>query len=94
MFPRYLFIHLGEQSDDWDPIRSTTGVSSLIRFGMEPARIPEDLIIAVKNRETKEGLNELQVGIFEEGQQVRIAEGSFESYEAIFKPKMGKKELF
>ena len=28
MFPRYLFIYLSDQTDDWRPIRSTIGVSN------------------------------------------------------------------
>ena len=84
MFPRYLFINLSEQSDDWGPIRSTIGVSSLIRFGLEPARIPQLLIDALIERENPEGIHELPVKDFEQGQKVIISEGPFEGYEALF----------
>ena len=30
LFPRYLFIHLSDQLDDWGPIRSTIGVTHLV----------------------------------------------------------------
>ena len=40
MFPRYLFIHLSDQTDNWGPIRSTLGVSGLVRFGDLPAQVP------------------------------------------------------
>ncbi|MBD3646261.1 MAG: transcriptional activator RfaH, partial [Pseudomonadales bacterium] len=30
LFPRYLFIHLDEQEEDWGPIRSTRGVANLV----------------------------------------------------------------
>lgn len=84
MFPRYLFINLSEQTDDWGPIRSTIGVSSLIRFGLEPAKIPQLLIDALIERETPEGIHELPVKDFEQGQKVVISEGPFEGYEALF----------
>jgi len=37
LFPRYLFVQLdiGPQGLDWGPIRSTMGVSRLVRFGVE-----------------------------------------------------------
>jgi len=84
MFPRYLFINLSEQTDDWGPIRSTIGVSSLIRFGIEPAKIPQLLIDALIARENPEGIHELHVKDFERGQKVVISEGPFEGYEALF----------
>ncbi len=84
MFPRYLFINLSEQTDDWGPIRSTIGVSSLIRFGLEPAKIPQLLIDALIERENPEGIHELPVKDFEQGQKVVISEGPFEGYEALF----------
>ena len=43
LFPRYLFVSLDPETHDWAPIRSTVGVSSLVRFGDEPARVPPDL---------------------------------------------------
>ena len=84
MFPRYLFIHLSNQTDDWRPIRSTIGVSTLVRFGTEPARVPDDLIQAIIDREDSEGVVALPGKQFEEGETVRIATGPFEGYEGIF----------
>ena len=90
MFPRYLFIHLDDSTDDWAPIRSTIGVSEMVRFGIIPAKISEEMVAAIKRRENDEGIHELQASDFEEGQEVRITEGPFEGYEAIFKAKSGQ----
>ncbi len=90
LFPRYLFIQLDDSTDDWAPIRSTIGVSELVRFGIVPAKVSEGLIAAIKNRENDEGIHELHAGVFEAGQPVRIAEGPFEGYEAIFKARSGQ----
>ena len=82
MFPRYLFIHLSDETDDWGPIRSTLGVSSLIRFGMTPAKVPETLINALKGKENSEGVHELPNKTMSPGDKLLIVEGPFEGYEA------------
>ena len=84
MFPRYLFINLSNKTDDWRPIRSTVGVSSLVRFGMEPAKVPQILIDILMARENEKGIHDLPVQDFQTGQKVMISEGPFEGYEAIF----------
>jgi len=84
MFPRYLFIHLDTESDNWAPIRSTLGVANLVRFGMYPSPVPEDLVELLAARENAEGVQDIPLHSFEEGQKVRIEEGPFMGYEGIF----------
>jgi len=50
LFPRYLFIQLDTQSDNWGPIRSTFGVASLVRFGNEPAKVPDNFVAHLKSQ--------------------------------------------
>ena len=90
MFPRYLFIHLGAGVDDWGPIRSTLGVSNLVRFGQVPARVPDDLIHALKNKEDADGIQVLPSNILKKGEKIRIAEGPFEGYEGLFEAQTGR----
>jgi len=82
MFPRYLFINLSDKDDDWGPIRSTIGVSTLVRFGMEPAKVPENLVIKLKESENTSGYHELPQKTLSKGDEVIIAEGPFEGYVA------------
>tara|TARA_R110002096_G_scaffold94635_6_gene212944 strand:- start:40233 stop:40733 length:501 start_codon:yes stop_codon:yes gene_type:complete len=82
MFPRYLFIHLSDQTDDWGPIRSTLGVSSLIRFGATPAKVPDNLIKTLKRNENSQGIHELKSAPLSPGDKLLIVEGPFEGYEA------------
>jgi transcriptional antiterminator RfaH len=82
MFPRYLFIHLSNQTDDWGPIRSTLGVSSLVRFGVAPAKVPDKLINNLKKSENNEGIHELTSKPLSQGDKLLIMEGPFEGYEA------------
>ena len=82
MFPRYLFIYLSDQVDDWGPIRSTLGVSVLVRFGMKPAIVPEALINGLKTNENGQGVHELPTKSLSSGDKLLIVEGPFEGYEA------------
>ena len=84
LFPRYLFIHLNTCTDDWGPIRSTVGVSALVRFGMEPALVPEDLISLLQSRESESGLHVWVMPGFHAGQAVRVTHGVLQDYEGIF----------
>ena len=83
MFPRYLFIRLDTSGSgpSWSPIRSTLGVSQLVRFGGQPAVVDSKLIELLRTRE--------QVGqperLFKSGERVVVADGPFAGIEAIFK---------
>ena len=83
MFPRYLFIRLDTSGSgpSWSPIRSTLGVSQLVRFGGQPALVDSKLIELLRARE--------QVGqperLFKAGEKVVVADGPFVGFEAIFK---------
>lgn len=90
MFPRYLFIHLDNQSDNWSPIRSTLGVVSLVRFGREAAQVPNELIEALRQREDEQGLQMLPSDEYRPGSRVRITEGSFAGYEGVFLAKSSR----
>jgi transcriptional antiterminator RfaH len=82
MFPRYLFIYLSDQTDDWGPIRSTIGVSNLVKFGMTPAKVPENLIMRLKENEVGDGYHDLPSKKLKKGDEILIIEGPFEGYEA------------
>ena len=92
MFPRYLFVHLSDQTDNWGPIRSTIGVANLVRFGMRAARVPDALITMMMERE-EDGVQKLAVPELKPGDQVRIVEGVMAGYEAIFQAKTGKERV-
>ncbi|MEI6804812.1 MAG: transcription/translation regulatory transformer protein RfaH [Burkholderiales bacterium] len=83
MFPRYLFIRLDTSGSgpSWSPIRSTLGVSQLVRFGGQPAVVDSKLIELLRTRE-QVGLPER---LFKSGERVVVADGPFAGIEAIFK---------
>lgn len=84
LFPRYLFVHLDREIDNWAPIRSTIGVVSLVRFGQVPAPVPDDLVNFLRAREDSEGLHVLSIDEYKNGARVRITAGGLTGYEGIF----------
>ena len=83
-FPRYLFIHLDKETDNWAPIRSTIGVASLVRFGGMPAVVPENMIANLKANEDEFGLQLIKRKELKQGDKVEIIDGPFEGYKAIY----------
>ena len=90
-FPRYLFIHLNKETDNWSPIRSTKGVSGMVRFGGVPAVVPEAMIHKLKQNENELGLQSLEKREPKQGDKIGIIAGAFEGHKAIFQ-KMKKAE--
>ena len=82
MFPRYLFVQLDAsgQGQSWSPIRSTQGVSTLVRFGAEPAKVNDALVDLLRSREQERPLQTL----FQPGDAVVVTEGPFAGIEAIY----------
>ena len=81
LFARYLFIEADAQHS-CAPIRSTLGVSRLVTFGAEPAKVDPILVDAIRNR-TRTASTEPQ-RLFAPGDQVRIHSGAFAGLEAIY----------
>lgn len=83
LFSRYLFIRLSDVSSNWFPIRSTRGVTSLLRFGIstDPVVIPDPIIDCLRQRCTlEEPLHEL----FKPGEILEIIDGPFKGLFGFF----------
>ncbi|MCG6872649.1 MAG: transcription/translation regulatory transformer protein RfaH [Gammaproteobacteria bacterium] len=93
LFPRYLFIRLDRVQDNWAPIRSTLGVSQLVRFGEEPAIVPGELVEMVRQRADDAGIQDLPEAEFRPGQKVRVADGPMAGYEGIFVARSGAERV-
>jgi transcriptional antiterminator RfaH len=88
LFPRYLFVQLDEAgSQSWAPIRSTVGVSQLVKFGHRFAEVSQDLVAWVQDQAK---LMKLAPEL-KQGDVVTITEGPFRGMEAIFKTYDGEK---
>ena len=81
LFSRYLFVQLDTDSSarSWTPIHSTRGVSRLVRFGVEPARVDDALVAYLRQQQAQEVTR-----LFEPGQRVQVIEGAFAGVEGVF----------
>ena len=51
LFPGYVFIQLDKNTQNWAPIRSTKGVLNFVRFGLNFAKISNNIIDFIKANE-------------------------------------------
>ena len=84
LFPRYLFVSLEKGRDDFSPIRSTLGVTGLIRFGGKPSALLPGLIEAIRNREEDELGMHVNRTLWQPDDEVEIVEGAFAGLKGLF----------
>lgn len=91
LFPRYLFIRL-DQADSalsWAPICSTKGVSRLVSFGVEPAKVANSLVEALRTQEASAQAEPER--LFNPGERVRLTEAPFAGIEGIYQMADGER---
>lgn len=94
MFPRYLFVRLKVGEQDWAPIRSTVGVTALVRFGVWPAIVPDDLIEGLIDRCDEAGVViNLPLPDFEPGTVVHVIDGPLAGYRGIVNARNGRERV-
>ena len=93
LFPRYLFIRLGmgDTAKSWAPIRSTKGVSRLVSFGIEPARVDDGLIELLRTQEA--AVQSEPERLFKQGERVRLTEVPFAGIEGIYQMADGERRV-
>lgn len=89
MFSRYLFIQLDDQTQNWGPIRSTLGVSKLVSFGPQPAKVPPELVAFLK-----EAPPETLERMFAPGDTVQVAAGPLQGLEGKYLAHDGESRAF
>ena len=86
LFPGYFFINFDPQKSNltYTAIRSSRGVSKIVRFGEEPAKVPEALILQIKDCEkaSVSSLNAPNLPL--KGDTVIIVEGPFKGLQAVY----------
>ena len=79
LFTRYLFVRLDPDHRSVAPIRSTTGVTSLVAFGNQLLPVPDAVIHQLRSAEGPDGhVHPPQERSFVSGDIVRIDAGPFE----------------
>lgn len=89
LFPRYIFIELTLGADNFAPIRSTLGVSDLVRFGDQPAIISQDVIDAIRRQEQHLLTHAGSPPAWQAGDPVEIISGPFAGLKGVFQKHRG-----
>lgn len=91
LFPRYLFLALDNSKQSLALVRSTVGVTDVVRFGDEYATVTHEVIEELMRRaDPQTGLHSLEQPVFRRGGHVRILEGPFERLKGVFERYEGK----
>lgn len=94
MFPRYLFVHLDDTDQDWSPIRSTRGVTGLVRMGGHVPVVPAAVIEGLRARADAENCIDLQPEDgFAPDDRVLITEGPLAGLEAVFRARNSQERV-
>lgn len=86
LFPRYLFVGMNLETAPWRSVNGTRGVSHLLTGSdNRPAEVPEGLVETLRAQENAEGVVPLRsLVFFAKGDTVRVLEGPFQEYMAVF----------
>ena len=85
LFPRYLFICIEPLRQSTDSVRSTRGAVGIVRFGGQPAVVPETVIDALlRCEDTGSGLFQDDRARFSPGEPIRLIGGPIVDVEGIF----------
>ena len=82
LFPCYVFARLDLQNDYFG-VKYLAGVSGLVSAGSDPIVVPEAIIAEIRSRGVDDVV-EIRETPFDNGQQVRVVDGPFRGFEAIF----------
>ena len=86
LFPRYLFLRTDPQTNSLAAVRSTKGAVGLVRFGIEPTRVPDAVMDRIQQRvDASDGFVRLEAPDLHAGQLVRVTEGALSGWEGVFK---------
>ena len=95
LFPRYIFVRVDRFQQNIAPIRSTRGVVGLVRFGSEPAVMPDAVLAAIHAREVAgTGLHADPARRFKAGERINVLDGPLAGLEGIYASDDGEQRAF
>jgi transcriptional antiterminator RfaH len=91
LFPRYLFARIDTAVQSTAAIRSTRGVTDLVRFGDRLVHLEDPVVEQLKTRENPDsGLLQPGGGVFQRGDRVRAVRGALTDIDGIFLAEKGE----
>ena len=94
LFPRYIFIRIDPLRHSTATIRSTRGAVGLVRFGGQPAVVPDAVMDALRAREdAASGLHEDKRPLFSAGEAIKLVDGPLAGMEGVFTQKDGDQRV-
>lgn len=93
LFPRYLFLRSCASGQRLGPVRSTRGVSGVVRFGSRTPIVPDTVIDAIRARQDEQGYVHLDPPGLAQGDRVRVTEGPMCGLEGIFEDTCGTERV-
>jgi transcriptional antiterminator RfaH len=94
LFPRYIFIRLDPLRRSTAAVRSTRGVVGLVRFGGQPAVVPDAVMDALSQRaDSASGLHQDNRPPFSAGEPIKLVEGPLAGMEGVFTQIDGDKRV-
>jgi transcriptional antiterminator RfaH len=78
MFSRYLFIRATSIVQDFSLVRSTLGVHQLVRFGTEPAKVPNEWVASMRLQPA------VHEKLFNAGDKLLIGNGVLKGLDAVY----------
>ena len=82
LFPCYLFARLDLQANYFE-VKYLAGVTGLVSAGADPIVVPDLIVTEIRSRGVNDVV-EIREVPFDSGQPVRVVEGPFRGFEAIF----------
>ena len=84
LFPRYLFVRPGSAAASIAPVRSTTGVTTLVRFGQEPAVMRAGVLESIRAFEARRNeAPDEDLSPFQPGARICVADGPLTGMEGL-----------
>jgi len=84
MFPRYLMFRPTRQEQSLSVVRSTRGVTSLVRFGVEPARLSNTVVETIRQLQARRDQATLdELSNLQAGQKVRLKHNALNGLEGL-----------
>ena len=84
LFPRYTFFQPGSAAQSIAPVRSTLGVTTIVRFGQEPAVMRPETLMGIRDFETRQNqFPDEDISPFQRGRRVRVVDGPLTGFEGL-----------